>query len=352
MSRAMLFSIIADEARDNRHSEQMSICVRYLCVGIVKERFLSFIHVHDLSAAGLASAIVTALQQLGVNLEHCIGQCYDGASVMSGCYNGVQMKFQELIRHACMYVHCHAHKVNLVLVDTCQSISAASDLFGLLEAVHTFLTASTVRHDVFVKVQRDRNITVLELPKQSDTRWPSKHKGVRTFVDRFSEICATLEQLSVDGKPKERIEARGLLLQLKCSQTLFLLQVFEQCLGLTNVLSLYLQGKEVCIGSAMSLVTSTMTALQNMRDDTHFDMLLKATEEKMTVHGVAETQQAARAKRSSKAPKTLTDSIILATVGHRSTDYEEQDTDGKLPKRLYFEIVDKLVGELEAFRKK
>ncbi len=350
ITSAGFFSVMADEARDNSHSEQMSICVRYFHAGIVKERFLCFVHVHDLSAAGLSSAIVAALQTNGINIDQCVGQCYDGASVMAGCYNGVQVKIQELIGHACIYVHCHAHKVNLILVDTCHSISAASDMFGLLEAVHTFLTVSTLRHDIFVRMQRDGDLTVLELPKQSDTRWTAKHRGVRTFVERFKEVCATLEKLSTDGKPKERAEARGLLLQLKSAETMFLLQVFDQCLGLTNALSQFLQGKQLYLGSALSLVTSTLNTLKSMRDDNHFQLLWQGTHDKMTAYDVTVTQERAKSARSSKPSKSLAESVILTTLGQRSTDqsnvHNKPDYYTKF-RVLYFEIIDKMTGELE-----
>ena len=73
---------------------------------------------------------------------------------MSGSHNGVNLKLREMTRNACFYVHCHAHRVNLVLVDSCQSITKASDLFGLLEAIHTFFIASSLRHNLFVTFQR------------------------------------------------------------------------------------------------------------------------------------------------------------------------------------------------------
>ncbi|KAF3834434.1 hypothetical protein F7725_025638 [Dissostichus mawsoni] len=42
---------------------------------------------------------------------------YDGASVMSGKHSGVQARIKEVEKQA-FYVHCNAHSLNLVLVDT------------------------------------------------------------------------------------------------------------------------------------------------------------------------------------------------------------------------------------------
>ena len=76
-----------------------------------------------------------------------MAQSCDGASVMSGHLNGVQELFREKSGTPCIYVHCYAHRVNLVLVDACHVVRAVGDLFGLLEAVHNFITASSLRHD-------------------------------------------------------------------------------------------------------------------------------------------------------------------------------------------------------------
>jgi len=50
-----------------------------------------------------------------------VAQSYDGASVMSGHLNGVQTKIKEHHPTA-VYIHCMAHRLNLVVVDVCTSI--------------------------------------------------------------------------------------------------------------------------------------------------------------------------------------------------------------------------------------
>jgi len=66
-------------------------------------------------------------------------------------------------------VHCYANRVNLVLVDMCVAVQSAGDLIGLLQAIHNFVCESTVCHDKFVEIQKQRNERVGELPLQSDT---------------------------------------------------------------------------------------------------------------------------------------------------------------------------------------
>ena len=76
-----------------------------------------------------------------------VSQGYDGASVMSGCCAGVQEKVCEMVPHA-VYVHCYAHCLKLVLVDSAKIVSAASNFFALMEVLYVFLSRS-VTHAIF-----------------------------------------------------------------------------------------------------------------------------------------------------------------------------------------------------------
>ena len=51
-----------------------------------------------------------------------------------------------------MYIHCYAHILNLVLVDSVKSVPAASDFFALLEALYVFVSSSKV-HVLFLEKQ-------------------------------------------------------------------------------------------------------------------------------------------------------------------------------------------------------
>ena len=94
----------------------MSICIRFVKDAAVYERFVTFVNVHELNALSLAAEIVRNLLELGLPLSQCVAQCYDGAAVMAGRCQGVQVHVREQCKSPCLYVHCHAHRLNLVLV--------------------------------------------------------------------------------------------------------------------------------------------------------------------------------------------------------------------------------------------
>ena len=128
MKFAQIFSILADETKDFTKEEQMCfiVCFVYMLKGEIHEHFLKYVEAKGLDAKTLSSNIKTILLQFDLDCSKVVSQGYDGASVMSGRYSGVQAQVREFAPFA-IYIHCHAHILNLVLVDSCKSVSAASD---------------------------------------------------------------------------------------------------------------------------------------------------------------------------------------------------------------------------------
>lgn len=60
-----------------------------------------------------------------------VAQSYDGASVMSGCLNGVQVKIKQYFPSA-IYTHCMSHRLNLVVLDMCKGIKVEYALINYL----------------------------------------------------------------------------------------------------------------------------------------------------------------------------------------------------------------------------
>jgi len=152
VKEAGYFSILVDETKDLSEKEQLAILVRYTLHGDIKERAIGTYHMKDLSAESLAAAICKELSSQGIDMQLCVGQCYDGASVMRGSVRGVQARIREQVPHA-VYIHCHAHRLNLVVVDTISDIPKMSEFFNIVQTLYTFIANSNTRHTLFVKAQ-------------------------------------------------------------------------------------------------------------------------------------------------------------------------------------------------------
>ncbi|XP_076901790.1 uncharacterized protein LOC143556336 [Bidens hawaiensis] len=84
-----VFSILVDESRDISKIEQMSVVLRYVeKLGFVKERFIGLVHVMETTALSLKAAIDELFARHNLSIGRVRSQRYDGASNMSGEFNG------------------------------------------------------------------------------------------------------------------------------------------------------------------------------------------------------------------------------------------------------------------------
>lgn len=96
--------------------------LRYYYSGAIHELFLHFESANQVELGLLKKMIHIMLESHGLEYkENFVGQAYDGASVMSGVHAGVQARIKDVAQHA-FYIHCSAHCLNLVLVDTVKAI--------------------------------------------------------------------------------------------------------------------------------------------------------------------------------------------------------------------------------------
>ncbi len=114
------------------------------CHHIAAERF---------DAAELTERIIHILERYGLGYRsNLVGQAYDGASVMSGKHSGVQFRIKEVVKQA-FFVHCNAHCLNLVLVDTVKAVPQAICFFTVLQRLYSFMSGSYV-HNKWLNVHK------------------------------------------------------------------------------------------------------------------------------------------------------------------------------------------------------
>ena len=106
---ATWFSLIADEATDVSHNEQLSLTIRWVDNHYtIHEDTVSLVQLENMKAITLYSVIKDILIRCSLPIAQCRGQAYDGASNMSGVRNGVQALVKREANQA-LYVHCLAH---------------------------------------------------------------------------------------------------------------------------------------------------------------------------------------------------------------------------------------------------
>jgi Domain of unknown function (DUF4371) len=147
---ALFIAIMVDDYKDTSRKEQMSICVRYTHLPslTVHEEFLMLKHMIAVDAKSLSEVILSSLAALGLGSCIIVAQCYEGVAVMSGRVNGIQANIRQLHGSA-VYIHSHAHRLNLVIVDVAREVQYADEFFAPVELLYVFLTRQKV-HEVFI----------------------------------------------------------------------------------------------------------------------------------------------------------------------------------------------------------
>ena len=109
------FTLMCDECTDISNKEQLTICLRWVDKNLNNhENFIGLYEVNNITAETITESIKVALLQLQIDLSMCRGQCYDGASNMSGAKNGVAAQIATTKKRA-VYMHSYAHALNLAV---------------------------------------------------------------------------------------------------------------------------------------------------------------------------------------------------------------------------------------------
>lgn len=73
---------------------------------------------------------------------------------MSGCVAGVHVLLKKYMPKG-IYIHCAAHRLNLVINDTCKVVCYIADYFSIVAQVYSFFTESGVVNHYFKQAQTD-----------------------------------------------------------------------------------------------------------------------------------------------------------------------------------------------------
>lgn len=182
------FSVIADETTDASRIEQLNVCLRYMHESNIHEDFIKFVSVSDLTGKGLAKTILQELESFGLDTKYLVGQGYDGASAMSGQFNGVQAEIKRNCPNA-TYVHCSSHCLNLSL-SKASNVQKIRNCVGTVSETVTFVNSSAKRLQSFISEVEETspNSRKKRLVRLCETRWTERHESILRFRELFDEV--------------------------------------------------------------------------------------------------------------------------------------------------------------------
>ncbi|KAJ8887969.1 hypothetical protein PR048_007454 [Dryococelus australis] len=200
------FTIMADETTGISVKEQLAICIRYFDTTSyeIQGKFFKFFDVVDVSGENIARTILQELDRLNLDISYCRGQAYDGGSIMSGKFKGVQAHIAK-VQSLAIYSHCANHRPNLAISKAC-SVANIRNAIGVISSVSNFFRESAGRiHKLETEVQ-DKLPHLKKgkhaLKKMCETRWVEKHDVVLTFLDTLSCLPVVLGTISESSESR------------------------------------------------------------------------------------------------------------------------------------------------------
>ncbi|CAH1110586.1 unnamed protein product [Psylliodes chrysocephalus] len=256
---ASFVAVILDESTDVSNQSQLSVVFRYVCPdGDVCERFLKFVNVSDERSAGPLSEILFSVLNEFKCGNKLIAQTYDGAAVMSGQHNGLQKLVRDKYQDA-IFVHCYAHRLNLVLQQSVEHIRECKIFFQTLSGLAAFFSKSSKRAAALDKLVQKR------LPKVASTRWIYTGRLVEVVSCIRSELLELFKEMHTDTATwdgETRICSKGFYITLQEFDFNFFLNLFEIILPKSEILFDILQKTMYDIGFCTRKVNEFLEFLQ------------------------------------------------------------------------------------------
>ncbi|KAL7614002.1 hypothetical protein Lser_V15G09224 [Lactuca serriola] len=187
-----VFGILTDESSDVSKNEQMAIVLRYVDrLRIVKGRFIEVVYVLNTSSLTLKSVINTVFSN-NLAIDQVRGKGYDGASNMSGAFNGLKSLILNE-NNSAHYIHCFVHQLPLAVVAVAKKHDDVEEFFEQLGLVVTVVCGSCKRKDMIREMQKERVTVEIGIGETETGRGLNQEKSLVQARDtRWIHI---LEQL-------------------------------------------------------------------------------------------------------------------------------------------------------------
>jgi hypothetical protein len=179
VNSAQNYSVSVDSTPDLSHVDQLTVIIRYVNKKYeAVERFPTFMQIDKSHIVqNLADSLISYLTTEAIDITNCRGQSYDNASNMSGRYSGMQAKLKA-VNPLASFVPCTAHSLNFSWYKCCSVLCCRHQLFGLVQQLYKFWSASIRRWSVLCENLGASAFTIKSL---SDTRWCARADAVKAL---------------------------------------------------------------------------------------------------------------------------------------------------------------------------
>ena len=279
------YSIMCDECTDASNKEQLVICIRWIRNSDleVHEDVIGLYAVTDIYAATIVKVIRDALVRMNLGLSKCRGQCYDGASNMSGPRSGVAKQLRDDEPRA-LYLQCHGHALNIAVGDAIKRCKHTKDALDVAFEVSKLVKVSPKRTAQLEKLKEELSLDSPGFRVLCPTRWTVRAASLKSLLSNYialQHLWETAKDSTADPTIKGRII--GVQSQFKTFSFFFGVNLAELALKHTDNLSKTLQSTSMSASEGAYIAAMTVKTLKLLRTDDQFtafwDLVIKAQQE-------------------------------------------------------------------------
>ena len=274
VNNAPFMSVQADKTTDYATHVQLSIIIRYVHEAKIYERFIGFYEVSDdKSLDKLTEVIATALNGFDNATNKLVSQTYDGSTVTAGNLGGVQSRLKREGFKYAHFIHCYAHKLNLVLSKSAEKVAGVRMFFSHLRSFNKFVSSSTKRKSILDKFE-------VSIPSLFETRWCYRTRtvsSVKLLRDKLKNALRSILENNEKWDEDTLCQADNLLAKLNDFTFIFFINCFHNILSQAEKLFDILQCKQLDIKRGQTKINDFMHCIEGYRNNEYYENIMRET---------------------------------------------------------------------------
>ena len=250
------YSIMADECTDLSNKEQFTLCIRSVDENLEeREDFIGLYEMAAINSKSLLAAIKDMLVRINLSLSECCGQCFDGASNMTGSRTGVATQITREESQA-LFLHCFTHSLNLAVSDTMKNSTVCQAALEIAFEVSKLVNYSPKREAAFdrIKSSNEENSFAGGVRSFFPTRWTVRGASIESILENY-QVLQQLWDECFEGRMDPEVKGRiiGVKEQMCRYHILFGLKLCCRVLKITDNLSRTLQSRSLSAAESYGL---------------------------------------------------------------------------------------------------
>lgn len=283
---------VADGTTDMSGKEQLSVCVQYVNSDTLQPEnvFMGLYNSPDSRGKTLAFLVKDVFIRNGISIrEKLCGFAFDGASNMSGAYNGAKAVIKEECPDA-LHIHCSNHALDLGLQEVARNNTEIANALLFVKESSNLIRESSKRRDLFLNVDEGDSQMLLSI---CPTRWCVRAKAMDRVLANYQSLIGALKEISEDcgARGEARAKAKGLHKQALNKDMYFYIlaghNIFCEC----EIVAKQLQSKEITANECLELIENLKRTLQRFRGDDYMQSLMKKTDNAADRYGLVESEK-------------------------------------------------------------